>query len=267
MTLSKRETLHSMRADWLRVQGEMAYVRVLVANWRLRKALERSQKFNPNHDEIGRFTNADGMDSGARATGANSKPKPSGSIQLALVDPRTTAALTLLTFLYGNKKPDETPYIQFNARAFLPGASDDAAAIHVGSLSREEVDSSCPRHRLVQNLTDEASMGVTREWGSLYPKEHGTRVHAALKASVDGLYDPNLKAERSAIKSAEEKYGKVKTIRVDVIENVGDGTVCVYDIKTGRSGLTGPRMQEIADNVHSLYPGTTKLIVIETRPK
>jgi len=52
-----------------------------------------------------------------------------------------------------------------------------------------------------------------------------------------------------------------------VLENVADqGTVCVYDIKTGRRGLSCPRMDEIAFNVHRLYPGTQRIIVIEVRP-
>ena len=56
-------------------------------------------------------------------------------------------------------------------------------------------------------------------------------------------------------------------MRIDVIENVGDGNVCVYDIKMGKIRLTLPRMQEIANNVHSLYPRTQKILVIEKRPR
>ena len=98
-------------------------------------------------------------------------------------------------------------------------------------------------------------------------REYGTKVHKALKDSIDVLDDPNFLAEASAIKSIEAGYGKRGSIRVDVLENVGDGTVCVYDIKTGKSKLTTARMLEIASHVHSLYTGTKRIRVIETRPK
>ena len=62
------------------------------------------------------------------------------------------------------------------------------------------------------------------------------------------------------------RYGEFRSIRVDVLENVGNGTVCVYDIKTGDRGLSISRMDEIALNVNRLYPGTQRVIVIETRP-
>lgn len=79
--------------------------------------------------------------------------------------------------------------------------------------------------------------------------------------------DANFRAEYSLIKSEEAKhYGEAGSIRVDVLENVGNGTVCVYDIKTGDKGMNVSRMDEIAFNVNRLYPGTLRVIVIETRP-
>jgi len=48
------------KSDWLRVAEEVAYVRVLIAAQRYRDALVRELRFNPYHDEAGRFTTADG---------------------------------------------------------------------------------------------------------------------------------------------------------------------------------------------------------------
>ena len=47
---------------------------------------------------------------------------------------------------------------------------------------------------------------------------------------------------------------------------VGDGTVCVYDIKTGRRGLSVARTAEIATNVFKAYEGTRRIIISEIRP-
>ena len=52
----------------------------------------------------------------------------------------------------------------------------------------------------------------------------------------------------------------------DVLENVGNGTVCVYDIKTGKRGLSFARTVEIATKVHKSFSGVQRIIVIETRP-
>ena len=78
--------------------------------------------------------------------------------------------------------------------------------------------------------------------------------------------DPDFRAEFSLSKSTSESYGTKDTVRVDVLENVRNGTVCVYDIKTGNRGLDIARMNEIAFNVNRYYPGTQRVIVIETRP-
>jgi len=61
-------------------------------------------------------------------------------------------------------------------------------------------------------------------------------------------------------------YGAKGSIRVDVFERVGDGTVCVYEIKTGKEELAYTRMREIARRVLKRYPDTTQIIVTEVRP-
>ncbi|NOT71312.1 MAG: hypothetical protein HOP09_08560 [Hyphomicrobium sp.] len=59
MTSMTIATLHKVRADWLRVQGEVAYLRMLFASSRYLKAIEREQRFNPYHDDARLFTTAD----------------------------------------------------------------------------------------------------------------------------------------------------------------------------------------------------------------
>lgn len=60
MTMLKVESLRSVRAGWLRAQGEVAYLRMLFAGKRYFDAIAREQRFNPYHDILGRFTTADG---------------------------------------------------------------------------------------------------------------------------------------------------------------------------------------------------------------
>lgn len=176
------------------------------------------------------------------------------------------AALALFTVLSGQNSADQTAVLGFRAEEFLSGANGDAPATRIGVLDREQVDAACPRHGEVQSLTDTAADTATREGNYRTRAEYGTRVHKEIERQVNALDDLNFRAEVSAIKSIGENYGKRGSVRVDVLENVGDGTVCVYDIKTGKSGLTPARMAEIANNVHSLYPGTKRTLVIEARP-
>jgi hypothetical protein len=162
---------------------------------------------------------------------------------------------------------DGAAILEFNAQEFLPGARPNVDAIRIGRRTREQVDRACPRHGEVQALTDEAADTVRREGNYIGATQYGTRVHTELRNRIRALSDPNLQAEVSAIKSEGARYGARGSIRVDVFENVGEGTVCVYDIKTGRSRLTPVRMGEISNNAHSLYPGTQRILVIETRPR
>jgi hypothetical protein len=69
---------------------------------------------------------------------------------------------------------------------------------------------------------------------------------------------------------ADADYGKRGSVRIDVLEYAGEGTTCVYDIKTGTSrwsGLTLARMRELAENALDAYPNTQRIVVTEVRPR
>jgi hypothetical protein len=101
------------------------------------------------------------------------------------------------------------------------------------------------------------------------PQQYGTAVHTNLKRQIDSLKDPNFRAEVSRLKSETEevRHGRRGSIRVDVLENAGGGTVCVYDIKTGTSGLSPARMAEIVGNTFKHFQNTNRIIISEIRPK
>lgn len=200
-------------------------------------------------------------------------PVPEATVQPVL-DPRSypaakavEALAALYVWLSTRNSADGAATIDFNAHSFVPGASVDDKAIRVDQLTREQVDAACPRHAEVQTRTDQAADAVRRTGNALTAQTYGTAVHMNLKQQLDALDDPNFRAEVSAIKSRQVSYGQSGSVRVDVLERVGNGTVCVYDIKTGDRGFSARRMAEIASNVHSVYPGTLRIIVIETRPR
>jgi len=118
---------------------------------------------------------------------------------------------------------------------------------------------------------DERASG--EQWSA---SKFGTAVHTKVKRTIDAwnklppeeakrLNPFDLLAEVSFIKGEQENPGAKGSIRVDVMEKRSDGVVCVYDIKTGWSGLTPARMLEIGLNVWKNYK-TTDYLVTEMRP-
>ena len=52
-----------------------------------------------------------------------------------------------------------------------------------------------------------------------------------------------------------------------MLENPENGTVCVYDIKTGRQPLTLARIKEIGEFVVQRYGSEKRIIIMEVRPR
>ncbi|EJN04086.1 hypothetical protein PMI41_01723 [Phyllobacterium sp. YR531] len=62
------------------------------------------------------------------------------------------------------------------------------------------------------------------------------------------------------------RYGLLGSLRLDVLEKVKDGVVCVYDLKTGKGGLTPARMLEIGQSVRKNFPNVYRIFVIPIQP-
>jgi len=191
--------------------------------------------------------------------------------------PIVEAALALFTFMSSQNDSTGAAVFAFRANEFRPDDVDTFSAVWVGRLTRDEVNNACPRHEEVQGLTNEAADTARRERNYWTASGFGTAVHRYIEQRIRALLDPNFRSEISLIKIEEEtgvalptregRYGEKDTIRIDVLENPGSGTVCVYDIKTGRRGLGLARSAEIAGTVYTRYPTTQRIIVIETRPR
>lgn len=186
--------------------------------------------------------------------------------------------LTLFAWLSGQNSSDRKAAIAFSARQYAPGAEPSLALDFVGMLSRDEVDAACPRLGEVQWRTDEAAYDARQRTPiDASAAVYGTAVHTALKRQISNLDDPDFLAEVSLLKTLEEtgeepstshrqsEYGVPGSVRIDVLENVGNGTVCVYDIKTGARKLSAPRSVEIAAVVFRRYRAIN-IIVTEIRP-
>lgn len=187
------------------------------------------------------------------------------------------AALSAFTALSARNGTDGTAVAIFRSAEFQPGVDPRAAIGWAAWLTPEELERACPAQGLVQSMTDTAAAAIDRD--SYTAQSYGTAVHTRLSHDIRNLLNPNLQSEVSILKTLEEtgelpklsspfsQYGERGSIRIDVLENAGNSTVCVYDIKTGNRPLSVARMREIAQTVAVRFGGIRRIIVTETRPR
>ncbi|MBX9774848.1 MAG: hypothetical protein K2Y71_10610 [Xanthobacteraceae bacterium] len=184
---------------------------------------------------------------------------------------RLGALLTLFALWSARNTPERRAIFEFNARQYLVDPSGELSRANVERLNRDQVGNVCRRLGEVQSDTDKAANTVIRNGGLLLsPQQRGTAIHKELENLINGRNEAFLHAEVSRLKSREVNadYGTKGSVRIDVLEYAGEGTTCVYDIKTGtdrRSGLTPARMKELAEHAIKAYPNTRRIIVTEIR--
>ena len=212
----------------------------------------------------------------------------------------SAAAVSLFTWLSSRRDPNKTTVFAFNAKQYQkPETQGDEKrqVVFVESLTRDEVGGYLQKLDRVQQLTDEAVNTVRTKSGAI----KGLRISEPKstwrsKTKFCQTRRKPFRPEVSVIKSTMEaehrlgnaarsqsgdlagipgvtpdmevKYATLGSIRMDAYENIPEkSTVCVYDPKTGRRGLSFPRMNELAAAAHRLfgyYP--EHIIVIEVRP-
>ena len=152
MPLNRSLSLHQVRADWLRVQGEVAWVRMLLAGQQYFEALQREQRFNPNHDDRGRFTFGDGQDAvvGGQGNDQLAQNVPRGSSRAVRVGARDlTMTLEQETrFIFSQNRLDAAlvrvrevdPNWQSSARPSLTDPANAETAINSNLRLAQEAE-------------------------------------------------------------------------------------------------------------------------------
>jgi hypothetical protein len=138
------------------------------------------------------------------------------------------AGLAAYSWLSALNSAGKRAIIGFNARDYR-GATKILDLADIRLLDREQVGQACPKLGEVQSLTDKAAAVVQPQRSFLTAGQYGT-------------------------------------IRIDVFEEAPNQTVCVYDIKTGKRGLSPARMLEIATKVFAAYNDVKRIIITEIRP-
>ena len=117
MQNSKLTNLAQAKADWRRVASDVVYVQMLMAGQRWVEAVQRAEKSNPYHDELGRFTFVDGAVTGpGHALGDGQKPASGndGRVRVA----QNAEGENLRARIGGNGQPVESGTFLGRAGAF-----------------------------------------------------------------------------------------------------------------------------------------------------
>ncbi|MFC5421999.1 hypothetical protein ACFPOB_20770 [Bosea eneae] len=185
-----------------------------------------------------------------------------------------TSALTLFTWLSARNKVDGLEAtIAFNARDYRPGEAPGFDLGYVGQISRSEAEAACRYLPELQSRLDAAvaTVGPANKYPSM--AVYGTYVHTNMKNQIITQNYPDLKAERSFLKESYEptsetlrRYGYPDTVRYDAYELRADGTLCLYDFKAGRRGLSLVRSDIMANAARYGFASARRIIVLEVRP-
>lgn len=224
-----------------------------------------------------RFGGADGEIVG-RSVWASDGPKLDATIQPVFA-PMVVGPAVILggAILFNWQSPfngsdGQQAVMGFNAREFRPSTPGALDLDFSGRVTEAEAIAACKYLPEMQARLD----GVVARAGALrdYPSgaAYGSYVHKQLKDEIDEAGYPDLHAERSFLKELNElqrervRYGGTGSIRIDAIEYRPDGTVCVYDFKTGSAGITTSRAYLLGRAGYFSTMTRSRAIVIEVRP-
>lgn len=179
-------------------------------------------------------------------------------------------------WLLQNAPENVVPALHFTPHEFVAGQGPKLETTVV-PLLREQVESACPLSGAVQTQANLAAQDAGKKSDYRSATEYGTQVHTNMKNIIRN-YAESLIPEQSYLKYAEElegdkryhkdgvRYGLKDSLRLDVLEKVGNGVICVYDLKTGKSGLSPARMREIGQSVHKNFGMVNRILIIPIQP-
>lgn len=216
----------------------------------------------------------------SRSTWTERGPEREATVQQVLAPPNPIGLLAAGAALFGWSSPNDgidgqRTVMGFVPRDYQPGKPGQMDLTFVGNLTAEEAKNACHMLGKVQELTDRAAnaAGDPRQFSSM--ATYGTDVHVRFKNFVNDLKDINFRAERSFLKEAaeptsseERAAGYPRSVRTDAYEyRPEDGTLCVYDLKAGRRGLSIPRSDILATAAYLGMSKVRRVILLEVRPR
>ena len=155
------------------------------------------------------------------------------------------------------------------------GTNKEVVSLHQETLTQEQVAEVCEILPDVQNWANEAATENLPQRAVVTATEWGNLVHWAIYKRISSLKKsfptafanvfPEISIDGRRLEIDDPrgpKYGQAGTSRLDVLEKVSATTYCVYDVKTGTSGLTQKRLLELLKKL----PKGVLVYIMEVRP-
>jgi hypothetical protein len=189
----------------------------------------------------------------ARAGGFRPPPTPSPDL-LGRIGAALASAVAAFEAWSRRDNGDRQTFATFRAREFV---ADGRGLIilpeQVRTLDRQTViDKHCPRLKEIEELLDETLKDHPQDPGETN-SNYGIRIHKLLEWKIKYGKDrekyEGLKAEVSITDYDDEaNRGTKGSVRLDILEDLKNGTACVYDFKIGDFAILDPaRMLAIAN--------------------
>jgi len=136
----------------------------------------------------------------------------------------------------------------------------------IGNLSQEEVETACPAYPKVQAVTSSLDAKVRAQNPNATSQEIGNMVHKEVDAAFKG--QPGFKTNAGFLKDEELKNGLrlAGSSFLDVLHDVGNGTICIFDIKTGLSGLGSRQINQYWNAAKDAFEDAQRIYILEVRP-
>jgi hypothetical protein len=136
----------------------------------------------------------------------------------------------------------------------------------IGKLSQDEVDTACPAYPKVQNVTTSSDARIRAQNLDATPQEIGNLVHEEVAAAFEG--QPGFKVKAGFLGDAELPNGLrvAGSSFLDVLHDVGNGTICIFDIKTGIGGLGSRQIYQYWDAAKQAFVYAKRIYILEVRP-
>ncbi|WP_152565825.1 hypothetical protein [Devosia riboflavina] len=136
------------------------------------------------------------------------------------------------------------------------------------AFTAEQVAQTCKLLPEVQALTNEAAAKMSAMRLTATPQNFGIAVHTEVHRQITmrkllapvqyGNVHPEMSISAGGLTSVDDDdvyYGQVETSRLDVYERVNATTACIYDVKTGRRGLSLSRTTDLVSRTTNI-PGS-----------
>lgn len=178
-------------------------------------------------------------------------------------------ALALYAARSGQIDPYSRTVLGLSAQEFTPNPQGGIApAIWVGPVNQSTLDAACRRNGQVEAITNQIARRVRASGLYRTPQTYANRVHYEIDQIVKNLANPNFVSEISFDAHATETvYGKIGSVRLDLLERSIPGTTCIYDYKTGNAKLTFERARSLATVARKHFPDTVRIIVTQVKPR